>query len=270
MNLVQCVNGHFYDAEKYHFCPLCGVASGKENINKNKTILEDNGVDRKITVKGIGSITAKPDYVIINLTVDATNKKYEKAVEDATEKINKLSNALVEIGFEKNDLKTADFRVNVATGYKKNLKGVNEMVKTGFTCVNRMKLAFDFNSEKLSKAVEAITECIAEPRLNITFTVKDEEAVKDELLKSAGANARRRAEILCESAGGKLGNLITVNYNWNQISLLSPTRYHSDDIGDTTDVFLGASSSGTLLVSKSIQPEDIELHDDAVFVWEIM
>ena len=271
MNLIQCINGHFYDDEKYYFCPHCGVKSRKENINKNKTIQEDNGMDKKITVKGIGSITAKPDYVIINLTIDATNKKYEKAVEDATEKINKLSNALVEIGFEKNDLKTADFRVNVATGYKKNLKGVNEMVKTGFSCVDRMKLAFDFNSEKLSKAVEAITECIAEPRLNITFTVKDEEAVKDELLKSAGANAKRRAEILCESAGGKLGNLITVNYNWNQISLLSPTKYHSDDIGGTTELLYDASPiSKPPLAPKSIQPEDIELHDDAVFVWEIM
>lgn len=38
MNLVQCTNGHFYYAEKYRFCLHCGVASRKENINKNKTI----------------------------------------------------------------------------------------------------------------------------------------------------------------------------------------------------------------------------------------
>lgn len=229
-------------------------------------------MERRITVKGIGHITTKPDYVIINLTIDATNKKYEKAVEEASDKINELSNALTNIGFEKDDLKTADFRVNIATGYKKNFKGENEMVKTGFTCANRMKLAFDFDSEKLSEAVETITDCVAEPRLNITFTVKDEEAVKDELLKSAGANARRRAEILCESAGGKLGNLITVNYNWNQISILSPTSYHSNDIGDTTEILFEATpdDSVPLLAPKSIQPEDIELHDDAVFVWEIV
>ncbi|MGN0006254.1 MAG: SIMPL domain-containing protein [Candidatus Gastranaerophilaceae bacterium] len=230
-------------------------------------------MDRKITVKGIGNITAKPDYVIINLTIDATNKKYEKAVEEASDKINNLSNALINIGFEKDDLKTSDFRVNVATGYKKNFKGINEMVKTGFTCVNRMRLAFDFDSEKLSKAVETITDCVAEPRLNIIFTVKDEEAVKDELLKSVGANAKRRAEILCESAGGKLGNLITVNYNWNEISILSPTRYHSNDIGGTTGFLFNSAptnDSMPLLAPKSIQPEDIELSDDAVFVWEIV
>lgn len=228
-------------------------------------------MERKITVKGIGYITAKPDYVVINLTVDATHKKYEKAVEEASDKINKLSNALINIGFEKDALKISDFKVNVATGYKKNLKGVNEMVKTGFICVNRMKLAFDFDNEKLSKAVETITDCVAEPRLNITFTVKDEEAVKDELLKSAGSNAKRRAEILCESAGGKLGNLITVDYHWNQLSILSPTSYHSNDIGATTGILYDVNQKTVpLLAPKSIQPEDIELHDDAIFVWEIV
>lgn len=272
MDLIKCINGHVYDANRFVFCPHCGAASKKQDINKCSVLQVEEEMKRKITVKGIGHITAKPDYVIINLTIDATNKKYENAVEEATEKIKRLSAALVRIGFEKDDLKTADFRVNIATGYKKNFKGVNEMVKTGFTCVNRMKLAFDFDIEKLSKAVETITDCVAEPRLNIAFTVKDEESVKDELLKSAGANARRRAEILCESAGGKLGNLITVNYNWNQISILSPTSYHSNDIGGTTGVLFETATDDSvpLLAPKSIQPEDIELHDDAIFVWEIV
>lgn len=223
-------------------------------------------MERKITVKGIGHITAKPDYVVIHMTIDETNKKYERAVEDASDRINKLSNALVNIGFESDALKTADFKVNTTTGYKKNFKGVSEVVKTGFNCTYRMKLAFDFESEKLSKAIDAITKCVSDPRLNITFTVKDEEAVKDELLKSAGANARRRAEILCEAAGGKLGNLVTVNYNWNEISILSPTRFDSDYLSDTAEL----SCAMPVLAPESIQPDDIDLSDNAVFVWEIV
>lgn len=88
-----------------------------------------------------------------------------------------------------------------------------------------MKLSFDFNSDKLSKAIDAVSNCVSDPKMNITFTVKNEEAVKDEFLKSAGANARRRAEILCEAAGGKLGNLVNVDYNWNEISI-----FHQQDL----------------------------------------
>ena len=96
--------------------------------------------------------------------------------------------------------------------------------------------------------------------------MKDEEAVKDELLKSAGANARRRAEILCEAAGGKLGSLVTINYNWNEISILSPTRFDSDYLTDTAELY----SEMPMLAPESIQPDDIDLSDNAVFIWEII
>ena len=223
-------------------------------------------MERKITVKGIGHITAKPDLCIIYMTIDETNRKYEQAVDDASDKINELSNALVRIGIEKDALKTADFKVDVETGFKKNFKGVGEIVKTGFTCTYRMKLAFDFSSERLSKVIDAITTCISDPRLSIAFTVKDEEAVKDELLKSAGANARRRAQILCEAAGGNLGNLVTVNYNWNEISILSPTRFTSDGLSNTGPLCCDMPT----LAPGSIEPDDIDLVDNAVFVWEII
>lgn len=276
----MCLNGHFYDADKYSYCSLC--KTGSNSIKKEKVLNtgaeltglvnsiregeELNTMERKITVKGIGHITATPDYVVINMTVDATDKKYDKAVEEATDKIAKLTKALKNAGFYDDALKTVDYRVNTATGYKKNFKGVNEIVKTGFTCLNRMKLAFDFNGEKISKAINAITNCVSDPRLNIVFTIKDEEAVKDKLLKSAGENARRGAQILCEAAGGKLGNLITVNYNWNELSILSPTRFDYNYMDHTTEL----GDSACMALPEAIQPDDIDLSDNAVFVWEIV
>ncbi|MBQ9229278.1 MAG: SIMPL domain-containing protein [Eubacterium sp.] len=222
-------------------------------------------MDRKITVKGIGHITAKPDYVIIHLTVEEINKKYEKAVEEAAKRINALTAAISKIGFNAEDLKTVDYSIQSNVEYKPNRKGIGEYIKNGFRCTNRLKLAFDFDSDKLSKTVNAITSCVADPRMNITFTVKDEEAVKDELLKSAGANARRRAEILCEAAGGKLGALVTVNYNWNELSILSPTRFDTRDDTLQLDEILAAPT----MAPQSFQPDDVDLSDNAVFVWEI-
>ena len=58
-----------------------------------------------------------------------SNKKYDKAVEDASDKINELSASLVNIGFESDSLKTVDFKVNIATGYKKNLKVLMRLLK---------------------------------------------------------------------------------------------------------------------------------------------
>ena len=36
-----------------------------------------------------------------------------------------------------------------------------------------LKLEFDFDSQRLSKVLGAIAVCIAEPELNVQFTVKD-------------------------------------------------------------------------------------------------
>lgn len=223
-------------------------------------------MERKITVKGIGHITAKPDLVVMNMSIDAVDKKYDKAVERVSKKINALSDALIKAGFERTALKTIDFRVNVNTEFKMNRKGVNEQVRNGFVCSNRMKLSFGFESDKLLKAINAISNCVSDPKLSIVFTVKDEEAVKDKLMQSAGENARRRAKILCEAAGGKLGNLITVNYNWNDISIFSETRFNPlCDTAVLDDCFV----SKLLMAPKSMQPDDIELSDNAVFIWEI-
>lgn len=223
-------------------------------------------MERKITVKGIGHITAKPDFVVINMIVDETNKKYEKAVEIVSERIDILSNALVSVGFEADALKTSDFNVFIETGYKKSLKGTNEFVRTGYTCSYEMKLEFDFDSDKLAKAIDAIAKCVSNPRMDIKFTVKDKDAIKDELLKSAAVNAKRRAEILCEAAGGKLGELVTVDYNWNEISLLSPTRLNYDRFVDANM----SVPEVPMAAPKSIKPDDIDMSDNAVFVWEIV
>ena len=32
---------------------------------------------RTITVKGVGSISAKPDYIMLSLNIDSTDKEYE-------------------------------------------------------------------------------------------------------------------------------------------------------------------------------------------------
>ena len=57
------------------------------------------------------------------------------------------------------------------------------------------------------------------------FTVKDEEAVDAALLDSACANAKAKAEILTKASGVTLGELVSIDYNWGELHLHSPTRY---------------------------------------------
>ena len=61
---------------------------------------------RTITVKGIGKASAKPDYVVLSMTLEAKNKDYQSAMDMAAEQIQHINDTLTEIGFEKGSVKT--------------------------------------------------------------------------------------------------------------------------------------------------------------------
>lgn len=107
----------------------------------------------------------------------------------------------------------------------------------------------------------SISNCFAKPEISISFTVKDPLAVNEELLKSATINAREKARILCEASEVKIGNLISINYDWGELNIVSQTDYMIDE------KCMAATSKK--LSGIDIEPDDIDLSDTATFVWEI-
>ncbi|HPW52975.1 MAG TPA: SIMPL domain-containing protein [Erysipelotrichaceae bacterium] len=214
---------------------------------------------RTITVKGIGKVTAKPDQVVISMTLEALDKDYEKAMNRASDNLAQLSNLLCYIGFEKEDLKTTNFNVDTDYESERDSKGNYRQIFRGYLVTHDLKLAFDFDVQMLAKALTTVSKCISNPRLSIAFTVKDETAIKEEMLRSAAANARRKAEILCAGSGVQLGELLTINYNWGEINVYSRTQYDN-----TVQLCMRKAPK-----SMDINPDDIEVSDTATFVWEI-
>lgn len=214
---------------------------------------------RTITVKGIGRATAKPDFVVLTMSLEASNMDYDKAMEKAAEQIQQLNDTLAGIGFEKGSVKTTNF--NVRTDYErvKDRNGDYRSVFNGYEVTHNLKLSFDFDMGRLSQALSAIASCLAHPQLSVAFTVKDATAINEEMLRSATVNARRKAEILCEASGVALGELIAIDYNWGELDIYSHTRYDCCE-----DAMIMAAPA-----SIDIDPEDIDVSDTATFVWEI-
>jgi len=217
---------------------------------------------RTISVKGVGSVSAKPDYIVLSLTITAKEKEYEKAMDDASRRIEQLEGAAGRMGFEKGALKTVSFHVN--TQYENLPDGRNgfQRVFSGYACVYHLKLAFDFDSRRLAAVLTEIAGSGAQPELNISFTVKAPEKVSEQLLASAAADAREKAEILCRASGVELGQLVHIQYNWNKLNIVSPTRYEMEDC---VMPLMAARSAR----APEIEPDNIDLHDSAAFIWEI-
>lgn len=217
-------------------------------------------MERTITVRGVGNISAKPDFIVIEMNIRGQSKNYSEALADASSAVEAVCNAAVSAGHSKDALKTINFGVSSEYDSVRNSKGTYQRVFVGYKCSYNTRLSFDFDRDMLERTLNAIAESKAEPELSIRFTVRDGSAVKSALLEAAAENAREKAQILCRASGVELGRLLTVNYDWSEIDLISPTGYAIER----------ASLKRSAAVPDCIEPEDIKVRDTVAFVWEIV
>ena len=217
---------------------------------------------RTITVKGVGNVSAKPYYISISMTVESVENDYDKAMDGAARRIENLKAAAVSVGYEKEALKTISFNVETRYENVRDRQGNYKREFAGYACVYRLKFAFDFDSKQLAKVISAIANSGANPELSIAFTVKNPAKVSEELLESAAQNARAKAEILCKATGAELGQLISIDYNWGELNIVSRTSYEMEDC-------LMPLAAMDKCCAPEIEPDDINVSDTVAFTWEI-
>ena len=217
---------------------------------------------RTITVRGVGNVSARPDYITISMTIESIRKDYDEAMRDASERISKLQDVAVRSGYAKEDLKTTSFNVDTRYESVKDRQGNYKREFAGYACVYRLKLAFDFDSKQLAEVISCISNCGANPELSIAFTVRNPAKVSAELLESAALNARAKAEILCRASGCEMGQLISIDYNWGELNIVSRTSYEMEDA-------LMPLAAMKKCCSPKIEPDDIDVSDTVAFTWEI-
>lgn len=219
---------------------------------------------RTITINETSKITKRPDFVILSLTIEVTKKKYADAVEETKKKIRQLNSALEQAGLEKDSAKTSNYNVRPNYNFLQDKKGKVQSILEGYTCVHRLEIEFFYETEILQKILDVIPMCLANPQLDILFTVKEINAAHVELLRIIAENAKQKAETLCVTAGATLGKLITVEYHKSVQDYTVPRPLF---IGCTGDLTLAPQAASMRQVE--IQPNDINISDSATFVWEI-
>lgn len=217
-------------------------------------------MSRTITVNGTGKRSVQPDQTILNLSLKNLEKEYEEAVAKASGDLTVLLEALANLGFTEEELKTTNFNVTTEYENKREPDGNYTRVFAGYAVYHQLKLTFDFDTDRLAKAIGAIAGCVANPDLTIQFAVKDKETVSAEVLEDACRNARAKAEILASASGVTLSTLLSVNYSVPDFPMTSPTRFAMAD-----NCMLKASAAPGV----NIRPDDIEVSDSVVMVWEI-
>ncbi len=217
-------------------------------------------MNRTIHIRGTGKAELKPDRVELPMTLTARNIDYEQTMELAAKALEALLAAFSGAGFEREIVKTLDYRVDPVFESEQDDRGVYRQVFSGYECRHTLKAAFPLSQERLGAALQALASCPARPVFNVRFTIKDQDAVREDLLKSAAEDARRKAEILCAVGGVTLGRLIHIGYQ------CSDGAFYSE-----SNVMLAkASRAMPAMAALDIAPDTISVSDSASFLWEIL
>ena len=214
---------------------------------------------RTIRVTGKGKIKVKPDMTRITLTLEGTYPEYDKALRKSSESTDQLKELLSDFGFERSDLKTLNFSVDTDyESYREN--GEYKQRFLGYKFRHILKVEFASDNGRLGKILFRLARCPLHPEFRISYTIKDQEAAKNELLGKAVKDAKEKASVLTQAAEVTLKDILSIDYSWGEIEF---------EMNPMNKMMLCESRAPDDSYDLDIEPDDIDITDTVTVVWEI-
>ena len=219
---------------------------------------------RTITVSGTGEVFVKPDRIQLSMSLEAMNPDYEAVMQEMNGKLAALQKACVQCRFKKDELKTESLQIRTEYEGVRDEHGDYRQEFKGYAGSQSLSLEMPLDMARLAKVLAAVGKTGAKPVLSIRFTAVDTEDARKALLKQMADNARRKAEGLAEASGVKVGDLVSIDTQWQNYHLVSETSY---DLAEESAVARPMLAMGKMAQAT---PKDIRVSDTARFVWELL
>jgi len=219
---------------------------------------------RTIRVTGKGQIKLKPDMTRIIITMEGTYPEYSDTLRHSSEDTEAIKDLLTAYGFERSDLKTLDFSVDTEfESYKE--RGAYKQRFVGYKYHHVMKVEFDSDNGRLGRILYALANSQLRPEFRISYTIKDQEAAKNQLLGKAVSDAMEKADTLARAARLTLKDIQSIDYSWGQINF----EVHPMNRMLVAEEDLALPMAATGSYDMDIEPDDIEVSDTVTLLWEI-
>ncbi len=217
---------------------------------------------RVIRVTGKGRLQVKPDMTRITVNLTGVCREYGETLRRSSRDTERLRELLTGFGFERSELKTLKF--NVDTKYESYKVGdVYRQRLVGYEFEHRLKVEFPSDNERLGKIVYALANCPLAPEFFLSYTVRDAETVKNQLLGKAVRDAQQKAAVLTQAAGLSLRDIQSMDYSWIEVD------FETRPMGRSLLLEECEEESEINRYDLDIEPDDIDVSDTVTVVWEI-
>ena len=159
-----------------------------------------------ITVTGSASVTLKADYAQVSVGVSTTAETVQKASEENNAAIFTVIEALKEAGIAEEDIATSNYSVHAEYDYS----SFGGQKLTGYNVTNQLTVIIR-DMEHIGATLDKATAAGANSIYNLQFLSTKADEAQDEATVYAVQDAMRRAKLLADAAGLKLGGIKSIS-----------------------------------------------------------
>ena len=215
----------------------------------------------QIRVTGKGILSLKPDTIVVSFKSSAVYTDYAETIAMASKATKDLKAVIAKAGIDSELLKTRN--LDVKPKYDTWYDDKDHMHKKfiGYEYTHSSHIKIDNDNKVLGRLLYEVSTSPLDVEFDISYTVKDIEKAKNDLLREAIKDAKMKAKVLSEAAGVKLKGIVDINYSWGEIEIYShPISFEaceckSAQISNSFDI--------------DIDADDIDVNDSVTVVWEV-
>ena len=168
-----------------------------------------------MSVNGAGVVSAAPDLAIVNIGVVSNGATAREALDANNADMNAVVTAIRGAGVADRDIGTTGFAINPTydtppeprPGEARRAPQV-----VGYEVTNQVTVRIRDLAES-GAILDQVVSAGANQINSISFDIDDQEKLRDEAIRLAIADARRKGEIMAEAAGVELVRILTVSIN---------------------------------------------------------
>jgi uncharacterized protein YggE len=182
---------------------ISGIIEAINKVREGRYIGQGAQYKNTISISGEGKVLSKPDIGQVDLSVISNAKTVAVAQKDNTDKMNKITQSMKDLGIKEEDLKTASYNI-----YPQYQYTAGRSLIIGYEVSQTLEVKIR-DLEKVGAILGKAAELGANQVGSLTFTFDDPEKLNAQARQEAIDNAKEKAQDLAKSLGVSLGKVVS-------------------------------------------------------------
>lgn len=200
----------------------------------------------EINVTGTGIVMADPDTAKINLSVETMGKTSEAAQKENNQIIQKITNAMQDMGVTKENIVTTYTSVYPQYNYNDE---TGQRIVLGYRSYTDLQVTTK-DIDNTGKYIDAALKAGATGTNGVDFSVADQSLFYGQALQTAVKNAEKSAQSIAQAYGKQLGAVTSVTENSRNAYYVETANLSKMMVAEDAAAYTG---SGTTISYGKIQ-----------------